>query len=107
MMEENGMYAIIETGGKQYKVSENDIIKVEKLNVEEEYQKKIANLKHQLSKSINTNKNLESLLIKTKSEYQKKLEVQKYQIQVLAKEIKEIKENYQLKKKCDEESKNN
>ncbi len=29
------MYAIIETGGKQYKVSENDIIKVEKLNAEE------------------------------------------------------------------------
>ena len=29
------MYAIIETGGKQYKVSEGDIIKVEKLGVEE------------------------------------------------------------------------
>ena len=29
------MYAIIATGGKQYKVSEGDIIKVEKLNVEE------------------------------------------------------------------------
>lgn len=28
------MYAIIETGSKQYKVSEGDIIKVEKLNVE-------------------------------------------------------------------------
>lgn len=28
------MYAIIETGGKQYKVSEGDIIKVEKLEVE-------------------------------------------------------------------------
>ena len=28
------MYAIIATGGKQYKVSEGDIIKVEKLNVE-------------------------------------------------------------------------
>ncbi len=28
------MYAIIETGGKQYKVTENDIIKVEKLNAE-------------------------------------------------------------------------
>ncbi len=28
------MYAIIETGGKQYKVSEGDVIKVEKLNVE-------------------------------------------------------------------------
>ena len=28
------MYAIIETGGKQYKVSEGDIIKVEKLNAE-------------------------------------------------------------------------
>lgn len=27
------MYAIIETGGKQYKVSENDIISVEKLPV--------------------------------------------------------------------------
>lgn len=27
------MYAIIETGGKQYKVSEGDIIKVEKLQV--------------------------------------------------------------------------
>ncbi len=27
------MYAIIETGGKQYKVSEGDVIKVEKLNV--------------------------------------------------------------------------
>lgn len=29
------MYAIIETGGKQYKVSEGDIIKVEKLGVDE------------------------------------------------------------------------
>lgn len=28
------MYAIIETGGKQYKVSEGDIIKVEKLDVQ-------------------------------------------------------------------------
>lgn len=28
------MYAIIETGGKQYKVSEGDVIKVEKLAVE-------------------------------------------------------------------------
>jgi large subunit ribosomal protein L21 len=30
-----GMYAIIATGGKQYKVSEGDVIRVEKLNVEE------------------------------------------------------------------------
>ncbi len=29
------MYAIIATGGKQYKVSEGDVICVEKLNVEE------------------------------------------------------------------------
>ena len=29
------MYAIIATGGKQYKVSEGDIIKVEKLDVQE------------------------------------------------------------------------
>ena len=29
------MFAIIETGGKQYKVNEGDIIFVEKLNVEE------------------------------------------------------------------------
>ena len=29
------MYAVIETGGKQYKVSEGDIIFVEKLEVEE------------------------------------------------------------------------
>ena len=29
------MYAIIATGGKQYKVSEGDVIKVEKLNNEE------------------------------------------------------------------------
>ena len=28
------MYAIIATGGKQYKVAEGDIIKVEKLGVE-------------------------------------------------------------------------
>ena len=28
------MYAIIATGGKQYKVAEGDVIKVEKLNVE-------------------------------------------------------------------------
>ncbi|MDR0220975.1 MAG: 50S ribosomal protein L21 [Lachnospiraceae bacterium] len=28
------MYAIIETGGKQYKVSEGDVISVEKLDVE-------------------------------------------------------------------------
>ena len=31
------MYAIIATGGKQYKVSEGDIIKVEKLGVEAGY----------------------------------------------------------------------
>lgn len=29
------MYAIIATGGKQYKVSEGDVIKVEKLDVDE------------------------------------------------------------------------
>ena len=29
------MYAIMETGGKQYKVAEGDVIKVEKLAVEE------------------------------------------------------------------------
>ena len=29
------MFAIVETGGKQYKVSEGDIIFVEKLNIEE------------------------------------------------------------------------
>ena len=28
------MYAVIETGGKQYRVQEGDIITVEKLNVE-------------------------------------------------------------------------
>ena len=31
------MYEIIETGGKQYKVSEGDVIKVEKLNAEGKY----------------------------------------------------------------------
>ncbi len=30
------MYAIIETGGKQYKVSEGDVIKIEKLGVDAE-----------------------------------------------------------------------
>ena len=29
------MYAIIETGGKQYRVSEGDVLNIEKLNVEE------------------------------------------------------------------------
>ena len=28
------MYAIVETGGKQYRVTEGDVITVEKLNVE-------------------------------------------------------------------------
>ena len=28
------MYAVIETGGKQYRVSEGDVVKVEKLNAE-------------------------------------------------------------------------
>ncbi|MDU6065205.1 MAG: 50S ribosomal protein L21, partial [Anaerococcus sp.] len=28
------MYAIINTGGKQYKVSEGDLVRVEKLNAE-------------------------------------------------------------------------
>ena len=28
------MYAIIQTGGKQYKVAENDVIQVEKLDLE-------------------------------------------------------------------------
>jgi large subunit ribosomal protein L21 len=40
------MFAIIETGGKQYKVSEGDIIRVEKLDVE-----------------INSNVNLTALMI--------------------------------------------
>ena len=31
------MYAIIATGGKQYKVSEGDIITIEKLGVEAEH----------------------------------------------------------------------
>ena len=31
---ENHMYAILKTGGKQYKVSEGDVIYVEKLNAE-------------------------------------------------------------------------
>lgn len=30
------MYAVIVSGGKQYKVSEGDVIRVEKLEVEEE-----------------------------------------------------------------------
>ena len=29
------MYAIVETGGKQYKVTEGDVVFIEKLNVEE------------------------------------------------------------------------
>jgi len=29
------MYAIVETGGKQYKVAEGDVVKVEKLDLEE------------------------------------------------------------------------
>lgn len=29
------MYAVIKTGGKQYKVNEGDVVRVEKLNVEE------------------------------------------------------------------------
>ena len=29
------MYAIIKTGGKQYKVQEGDVVRVEKLDVEE------------------------------------------------------------------------
>ena len=29
------MYAIIETGGKQYRVQENEVLFIEKLNVEE------------------------------------------------------------------------
>ena len=29
------MYAVIETGGKQYKVTEGDVVFIEKLNVEE------------------------------------------------------------------------
>ncbi|NLB88371.1 MAG: 50S ribosomal protein L21, partial [Syntrophomonadaceae bacterium] len=28
------MYAVIKTGGKQFKVSEGDVLKVEKLNLE-------------------------------------------------------------------------
>ena len=33
--EEVSMYAVIETGGKQYRVSEQDVLRVEKLNAEE------------------------------------------------------------------------
>ena len=29
-----GMFAVIETGGKQYRVSEGDVLRVEKLNAE-------------------------------------------------------------------------
>ena len=35
MLFRSNMYAIIATGGKQYKVSEGDVIKIEKLDVEE------------------------------------------------------------------------
>lgn len=35
MREVQRMYAIIRTGGKQYRVSEGDVLNVEKLNVEE------------------------------------------------------------------------
>lgn len=35
MREVQNMYAIIRTGGKQYRVSEGDVLNVEKLNVEE------------------------------------------------------------------------
>ena len=35
MSEVQNMYAIIRTGGKQYRVSEGDVLNVEKLNVEE------------------------------------------------------------------------
>lgn len=35
MKEDDNMYAIIETGGKQYQVSEGDMLKVEKLSVAE------------------------------------------------------------------------
>lgn len=30
------MYAVIETGGKQYRVQENDVLYIEKLNLDEE-----------------------------------------------------------------------
>ncbi|MBQ1451558.1 MAG: bL21 family ribosomal protein, partial [Clostridia bacterium] len=30
------MYAVVETGGKQYKVSEGDVLYVEKLDVKED-----------------------------------------------------------------------
>lgn len=35
MREVQNMYAVIRTGGKQYRVSEGDVLNVEKLNVEE------------------------------------------------------------------------
>ena len=35
MRDVQNMYAIIRTGGKQYRVSEGDVLNVEKLNVEE------------------------------------------------------------------------
>ena len=35
MREVQNMYAIIRTGGKQYRVSEGDVLNVEKMNVEE------------------------------------------------------------------------
>ena len=38
------MYAIIATGGKQYKVSEGDVIRVEKLDVEALVQEVLATL---------------------------------------------------------------
>lgn len=36
------MYAIIKTGGKQYRVQENDVIQIEKINFTEEDVKEIA-----------------------------------------------------------------
>jgi large subunit ribosomal protein L21 len=35
LREENSLYAIVRTGGKQYRVAENSVITVEKLNAEE------------------------------------------------------------------------
>ena len=49
------MYAIIKTGGKQYRVQENDVIQIEKINFTEEDVKEISQALSEFMSKLNTN----------------------------------------------------
>ena len=68
-------------------------------SAEEEFENKYLNINEKLKKALETNKNLENLIIKNEHESQKKIEIQKKSILAMTKQIQDIRANYILTKK--------